>query len=124
MDTERATAESTIEAYLDAVRTGSRQQFDRAFAQGATVSHRSVADDSIQTSSLDAFVDLVQSLIKQHGTVEETLDQLTIDVADTVGAARARFTLKLGDQEASGHDVFSLAKSSDGWLITHKLYSM
>lgn len=124
MSADQAAVESTISHYLDGVRTGDREHFDRAFTEGAMISHYSVSDDKIEHSSLDAFVTLVQELLTQYGSVEETLADLDVQLADQVGTARAGFTLELGEHEATGHDVFSLAKVAGQWLITHKLYSM
>lgn len=124
MSDDKELVAATISHYLDGVRTGNRSDFNEAFAEGATVTHRSMSEASVETSSLDSFVELVQGLLKEHGSLEETLDGLDIQVKDTIGTARAAFTLTLGDQQVTGDDVFSLAKVSDRWLITHKLYSM
>ncbi len=124
MSDDKELVAATISHYLDGVRTGSRADFDEAFVPDATVTHRSMSEASVETSSLAEFIELVQTLLKEHGSLEETLAGLDIQVADTIGTARAAFTLKLGDQQVTGDDVFSLARTSDRWLITHKLYSM
>ena len=124
MSDDKELVSAAISHYLDGIRSGNRGDFNEAFAEGATVTHRSMSEESVETSSLDSFVELVQSLLKEHGSLEETLDGLDIQVKNTIGTARAAFTLKLGDQQVTGEDVFSLAKIPDRWLITHKLYSM
>ncbi len=124
MSNDKELITATISHYRVGVRTGKKDDFGAAFMEGATVTHRSMSEGSVETTSLDSFVGLVQSLLTEHGSLEETLADLDIHVADAIGTARAAFTLQIGDQKVNGVDIFSLAKVSDRWLITHKLYSM
>ena len=121
---DRQTVQAVISTYLEAVRTGNRALFAQAFDSASTVSHCAVADGTLETVSITGFMDEVDELLGQLNVVEETPRDMRIDIAGRVASVRVDFSLRLGADESTGTDFFSLAKTGTGWTITHKLYAM
>lgn len=121
---DRQAVQTVIATYLEAVRTGNRALFARAFDPASTVSHCAVADGKLETVSINGFMHQVDELLGQLNVVEETPREMRIDIAGCVASVRLDFSLRLGSDDLTGTDFFSLAKTGTAWTITHKLYAM
>lgn len=121
---DRQAVQTVIATYLEAVRTGNRALFAQAFDPASTVSHCAAVDGKLETVSITGFMDEVDELLGQLSVVEETPRDMRIDIAGCVASVRLDFSLRLGADESTGTDFFSLAKTGTGWIITHKLYAI
>jgi hypothetical protein len=114
----------TIATYLKALHKADKSLFSKAFAETANVSYCSIADEKLDVLTLPKFLDLVDSLHKTHGHVEEFHTNPIVAVTGPVASVHVPFSLKLGSDESTGTDVFALARIGGTWKITSKLYSM
>jgi len=114
----------TIGTYLKALHKADKSLFLKAFAETANVSYCSIADEKLDVLTLPKFLDLVDSLHKTHGHVEEVHTSPIVAVTGPVASVHVPFSLKLGSDQSTGTDVFALARIGGTWKITSKLYSM
>jgi hypothetical protein len=114
----------TIGTYLKALHKADKGLFLKAFAETANVSYVSIADEKLDVLTLPKFLELVDSLHKTHGNVEEFHTNPIVTVAGPVASVLVPFSLNLGSNKPTGTDVFALARVGGTWKITSKLYSM
>ncbi len=111
-----------IDAYLNAIKTGDKKLFDRAFYPEAVVINAGESDPEKATKPI---VDFANGVKKSHeaGTyVEEILLGASISYVGHVANFRLDFELKIGDQTLYGTDYFNLVKRNGLWKITQKIY--
>lgn len=114
----------TVATYLKALHKADKALFHKAFEETANVSHCSIADEKMTVLTLPNFLDLVDTLHKEHGHVEEFHTNPVVTITGPVASVHVPFALKLGSSEFKGTDVFALARVGGTWKITSKLYSM
>jgi len=119
-----ANVRSVISTYLAALRAADAEMFRTAFHVDSAIVHCSLAEGTLVTSPLEAFIQEVAGLKKDHERVEESPRNLTVDLADCIACVRLDFDLYLGSTKYTGTDFFTLAKAGNRWTITHKLYCM
>lgn len=114
----------TVSTYLQALHKADKGLFRKAFEETANVSHCSIPDEKMTVLTLPKFLELVDSLHKDHGRVEEFHTNPVVTITGPVASVHVPFALKLGSNEFTGTDVFALARVGGTWKITSKLYSM
>jgi hypothetical protein len=114
----------TIGTYLKALHKADKSLFLQAFAETANVSYCTIEDEKLDVLTLPKFLELVDSLHKTHGNVEEFHTNPVVTVTGPVASVHVPFSLNLGSNQSTGTDVFALARVGGTWKITSKLYSM
>ena len=121
-DTEKIL--ETVETYLRAIRTGSEDDFRKAFYWNAVVINADGKNPEESAEPIEEFMKKVQKR-KAEGTKVEEIAHGVI-VSQLAGAANVRvdFELVIGDKSLWGTDFFNMVKSEDEWRISQKIYAV
>ncbi len=121
-DTEKIL--ETVETYLKAIRTGSEDDFRKAFFWNAVVIHADGKNPDDSAETIEEFMMKVQNRKAEGTKVEEIAHG--VSVSQLAGAANVRvdFELVIGDKSLWGTDFFNMVKSGDGWKISQKIYAV
>jgi len=121
-DTEKIL--ETVETYLKSIRTGSEEDFRKAFYWNAVVINADGKNPEKSAEPIEEFMKKVQKRKAEGTKVEEIAHGVT--VSQLAGAANVRvdFELVIGENALWGTDFFNMVKSGDEWRITQKIYSV
>lgn len=114
----------TVETYLSAIRTGSEEDFRKAFYWNAVVINADGKSPEETAEPIEDFMKRVQKRKAEGTKVEEIAHGVT--VSQLAGAANVRvdFELVIGDTSLWGTDYFNMVKSGDRWKISQKIYAV
>jgi hypothetical protein len=114
----------TIEAYLQAIKTGRTEHFERAFYSDSVVINAGEADVSASVMPIAAFSERVKTRHDSGVVVEEIPLGVTVSYVGNVANVRLDFELRIGDQSLYGTDYFNMVKRNEVWRISQKIYDV
>ncbi len=113
-----------IEAYLEAIKTGSEDMFNRAFRSDSIVIFAGEGDDDKLVTPIKDFAERVKQRHEVGTYVEEIPLGISISYLGKVGNVRVDFKLVIGEQILYGTDYFNLIKRENEWKISQKIYDV
>jgi hypothetical protein len=113
-----------IEAYLEAIKTGDEDMFNRAFRSDSVVIFASESDDDKLVTSIKDFAERVKQRHEAGTNVEEIPLGISSSYLGKVGNVRVDFKLVIGEQTLYGTDYFNLIKRDNEWKISQKIYDV
>ena len=122
-DKEIKGLQEAVQTYLNAIKTGKDDFFERAFYPFA---HIIPAGENPNDRKIP-IKDFIERIQKRHyeGTkVEEIALGITYSYEGRVANVKLDFKLIIGDQVLYGSDYFNMIKYSDKWKITQKIYDV
>jgi hypothetical protein len=122
-DKEIKGLQETVQAYLDAIKTGKDEFFERAFYPFAYV----IPAGENPINSKIPIKDFIKRIKKRHveGTkTEEIALGITYSYQGRVANIKLDFKLIIGDSVLYGSDYFNMIKYSDKWKISQKIYDV
>ena len=119
---EEGKIQEAINAYLNAIKTGEKKYFKRAFYDNSTVINGNENDPEKSIMHIDAFSERIKTRIKNGLKSQETPQKIEIKYIGTIANARIDFILEIGDKIHYGTDFINLVKRDDIWKISQKLY--
>jgi hypothetical protein len=69
------------------------------------------------------WLDLTEDLFKKCSTISDRLTEREIDVYRNIAVVRCRYDFDSPYEHSTGHDIFSLIRHGDSWLIVSLMYS-
>ncbi|MBT3285324.1 hypothetical protein HN807_07850 [Candidatus Bathyarchaeota archaeon] len=114
----------TVETYLRAIRTGSENDFRKAFYWNAVVINADGNNPVESTESIDEFMKKVQKRKAEGTTVEEIAHGVSVNQLAGAANVRVDFELVIGDKSLWGTDFFNMVKSGEEWKISQKIYAV
>ena len=124
MGKEETRIEETIEAYLQAIKTGGEEHFKRAFYPDSVVINASEGDVTKSVIPITAFSKRVKSRHDAGTDVEEVPLGVTMSYVGNVANVRLDFELRIGEQTLYGTDYFNMVKRNGVWRISQKIYDV
>ena len=98
----------TIEAYLQAIKTGRAEHFERAFYSDSVVINAGEADISASVMPIAAFSERVKSRHDSGVVVEEIPLGVSVSYVGNVANVRLDFELRIGGQSLYDTDYFNM----------------
>jgi len=114
----------TIRAYLDAIKTGDPEHFERAFYDHAVVINAGEEDPEKYVTPIAQFAEGVKARHDEGVPVEEIPLGITTSRIAGVANVRLDFELRIGEQKLYGTDYFNLVKRDGEWRISQKIYDV
>ncbi len=113
-----------VETYLRAIKTGSEEDFRKAFYWNAIVINADGKNPEKSAEPIEEFMKRIQKMKAEGTKIEEIAHGVT--VSQLAGAANVRvdFELVIGDNALWGTDFFNMVKSGDEWSISQKIYAV
>ena len=113
-----------VETYLRAIKTGSEEDFRKAFYWNAIVINADGKNPEKSAEPIEEFMKRIQKMKVEGTKIEEIAHGVT--VSQLAGAANVRvdFELVIGDNALWGTDFFNMVKSGDEWSISQKIYAV
>ena len=108
MGKEETRIEETIEAYLQAIKTGGEEHFERAFYPDSVVINASEANVAKSVIPIAEFSERVKSRHDTGTDVEEVPLGVTVSYVGNVANVRLDFELRIGEQTLYGTDYFNM----------------
>jgi len=99
-----------IEAYLEAIKTGNEDMFNRAFRSDSVVIFAGESDDDKLVTPIIDFTERVKQRHEAGTYVEEIPLGISVSYLGKVGNVRLDFKLVIGEQILYGTDYFNLIK--------------
>jgi hypothetical protein len=124
MRKEESKIGETIDAYLQAIKTGKNEHFERAFYPDSVVINASEGDVTKSVIPIAAFSERVRSRHEAGTDVEEIPLGITVGYVGSVANVRLDFELKIGEQTLYGTDYFNMVKRNGVWRISQKIYDV
>jgi hypothetical protein len=122
-DKEIKGLQETVQAYLNAIKTGKDAFFERAFYPFAHVIPAGENPNDCKIPIKD-FTERIQKRHNEGTKVEEVALGITYSYQGRVANVKLDFKLIIGDQVLYGSDYFNMIKYSDKWKITQKIYDV
>jgi len=69
------------------------------------------------------WLDLTEDVFKKCPTISDRLTEREIDVYRSIAVVRCRYDFDSPFEHSTGHDIFSLIRHGDSWLIVSLMYS-
>ena len=113
-----------IKAYLEAIKTGNEDMFNRAFRSDSVVIFAGESDDDKLVTPIIDFAERVKQRHEAGTYVEEIPLGISISYLGKVGNVRLDFKLVIGEQILYGTDYFNLIKRENEWKISQKIYDV
>jgi hypothetical protein len=123
-ENEEQLIRDTIDAYLQAIKTGDPPLFDRAFYSDAVVINASEANPRKAVTPIQ---DFAAGVLQSHNTgtqLEEKALGLSISYLGRVGNVRLDFELIIDNNTLYGTDFFNIVKRDQTWKISQKIYDV
>jgi hypothetical protein len=122
-DIEIKGIQETIQAYLDAIKTGDEKHFRRAFYSFAYI----IPSDENPVKSKTHLKNFMRNVQGRHNMgiqSEEKALGTTYSYSGKAANVKMDFKLLIGDETLYGTDYFNLVKYNGVWKITQKIYSI
>jgi hypothetical protein len=120
-DVEIKGIQETIQAYLDAIKTGDEKHFRRAFYPFAYI----IPSNENPVKSKTHIKDFMRNVQGRHykGILSEEIALgITYSYSGKAANVKMDFKLLIGDEIRYGTDYFNLVKYDGIWKITQKIY--
>jgi hypothetical protein len=114
----------TIDAYLEAIKTGDAKLFKRAFRDDSVVIYAGESDNEKLVTPIKDFAERVKQRHDTGTDVEEIPLGSTTSYIEKVANVRLDFKLLIGKQILYGTDYFNLIKRDNEWKISQKIYDV
>lgn len=114
----------TIKSYLEAIKTGDPEQFERAFYPYAVVINAGEEDPEKYLIPIAEFAEGVKARHDEGTPVEEIPLGITTSRIAGVANVRLDFELRIGELKLYGTDYFNLVKRDGEWRISQKIYDV
>lgn len=115
---------NTIDAYLQAIKTGDLIFFNRAFYSDAVVINANEPNPQKAVTPIQDFAAGVLQSHKKGTQLEEKALGLSINYLSRVGNVRLDFKLIIDNNTLYGADFFNIVKRDDTWKISQKIYDV
>jgi hypothetical protein len=119
---EEVKIQETIDAYLNAIKTGEEQYFRRAFYDNSAVINGNENDPEKSIMHINAFSERIKKRIKDGLKSQETPQNIDIKYIGNIANVRIDFMLEIGEKIHYGSDFINLVKRNHIWKISQKLY--
>jgi len=114
----------TVKAYLEAIKTGDPEQFERAFHPYAVVINAGEEDPEKYVTPIADFAAGVKARHDEGVPVEEIPLGITTSRIAGVANVRLDFELRIGEMKLYGTDYFNMVKRGGEWRISQKIYDV
>jgi len=123
LDVEKEIGE-VVEAYLEAIKTGSPGSFERAFYGDSVVINAGEEDPSKAVIPIADFAARIRTRHESGTPVEEIPLGVTVSQVANVANVRLDFELRIGDTRLYGTDYFNMVRRGGVWRISQKIYDV
>ena len=69
------------------------------------------------------WLELTENIFDENDSLSDRLTEREIDVYRNVAVVRCRYAFDSESEHSSGHDIFSLVRHGDSWLIVSLMYT-
>lgn len=122
-DTEIKGLQETVEAYLDAIKTGKNKHFNRAFYPFAHVIP--AGENPVESKiPINDFINRIKARHDQGIKTEEIAQGITYSHSGKVANVKLDFKLIIGENILYGTDYFNMIKHDGVWRISQKIYDV
>jgi hypothetical protein len=80
-------------------------------------------DGRIKTYTTKAWLDMTSEIFEYDSSISDRLTERSITVYGNIAVATCRYDFDSRFEHSFGHDIFSLARYGDNWLIVSLMYS-
>ncbi len=114
----------TVETYLEAVKTGNSEGFNRAFYPDSVVINAGEDDPAKAVVSIHDFAAKMKASHDSGTPIEEIPLSTTVNHIANVANVRLDFELRIGDKKLYGTDYLNMVKRDVMWRISQKIYDI
>ncbi len=114
----------TVETYLEAVKTGNSEGFDRAFYPDSVVINAGEDDPAKAVIPIHDFAAKMKASHDSGTPVEEIPLSITVNHMGNVANVRLDFELRIGDKKLYGTDYLNMVRRGGMWRISQKIYDI
>ncbi len=114
----------TVETYLEAVKTGNSEGFNRAFYPDSVVINAGENDPAKAVVSIHDFAAKMKASHDSGTPIEEIPLSTTVNHIANVANVRLDFELRIGDKKLYGTDYLNMVKRDGMWRISQKIYDI
>ena len=73
--------------------------------------------------TIEDWLDMTENVFDRNSRISDKLTERSITVYGKIAVATCRYDFKSATEHSSGHDIFSLVRTPDGWRIASLMYS-
>ena len=80
-------------------------------------------EGKIRTYSTREWLSMTENIFENTSQITDRLTEREIDVYRNIAVVQCRYDFSSPVEQSTGHDIFSLVRSGDKWLIVSLMYS-